>query len=88
MIYLSTHLLEFEAKTNQGSAQMESDPLIQFFAFEHLPPHLREISEPFGALADAIVAALPDNKDRHKSLRRLLEAKDWAIRSRLHTEPK
>lgn len=23
------------------------DHIMQFFAFEHLPPHLREVSEPF-----------------------------------------
>jgi hypothetical protein len=30
-----------------------NDYLMQFFAYEHLPPHLQAISKPFGELAKA-----------------------------------
>ena len=55
--------------------------ILQFFAFAHLPPHLAEVSRPFGELADRIVATLPRNPERTVALRKLLEAKDAAVRA-------
>ena len=55
--------------------------IIQFFAFAHLPPHLQVISKPFSELADQIVATLPRNQERTVALRKLLEAKDAAVRA-------
>lgn len=60
----------------------ETEPIIQFFAFEHLPPHLQEVSKPFAAAA-AHVLTLPRNPERTVALRKLLEAKDAAVRARL-----
>lgn len=57
------------------------DSILQFFAYEHLPAHLQEISRPFGELAREIVAALPGNAERSSALRKLLEAKDCAVRA-------
>lgn len=62
---------------------MNIDHIMQFFAFEHLPPHLREVSEPYAKMADAIVANLPRNPERTVALRKLLESKDAAVRARL-----
>jgi hypothetical protein len=59
----------------------------QFFAHEHLPPHLAEVSKPFADLAALIVATLPRNPERTVALRKLLEAKDAAVRARLAKEP-
>lgn len=59
------------------------DHIEQFFAYEHLPPHLAEVSRPFGELAKTIVATLPRNPERTVALRKLLEAKDAAVRARL-----
>lgn len=61
----------------------ERDYLLQFFAWEHLPPHLQSISEPFGALAETICQTLPRNPERTTALRKLLEAKDCAVRAKL-----
>jgi len=55
----------------------------QFFSYEHLPPHLAEASKPFAELAQMIVATLPRNPERTVALRKLLEAKDAAVRARL-----
>ncbi len=55
--------------------------IMQFFAFAHLPPHLQEVSRPFCELADSIVIALPRNPERTVALRKLLEAKDAAVRA-------
>jgi hypothetical protein len=59
------------------------DYLLQFFTFAHLPPHLQEVSRPFGELARQIVDTLPDNPERSTALRKLLEAKDCAVRALL-----
>ena len=59
------------------------ESILQFFAFEHLPPHLQEISRPFGEMANQLVATLPRNPERTVALRKLLESKDAAVRARL-----
>lgn len=58
-------------------------PIMQFFAYEHLPAHLQEISKPFGELAKHIAETLPSNPEQSVALRKLLEAKDAAVRARL-----
>jgi hypothetical protein len=57
--------------------------LLQFFAYEHLKPPLQDVSKPFGELARQIAATLPDNPERTTALRKLLEAKDCAVRAHL-----
>jgi hypothetical protein len=59
------------------------DQIMQFFAHGHLPPHLAEVSKPFADLAQKIVDELPRNPERTVALRKLLEAKDAAVRARL-----
>lgn len=54
---------------------------IRHFAYEHLPPHLQEVSKPFHDLAESLIAKLPDCDQRSVSLQRLLEAKDAAVRA-------
>jgi len=55
----------------------------QFFAYSHLPPHLQDVSRPFADLAALIIATLPRNPERTVALRKLLEAKDAAVRAKL-----
>lgn len=62
---------------------MTQEHIIQFFAWEHLPPHLQEVSKPFGELANHIVETLPRNPERTVALRKLLESKDAAVRAKL-----
>jgi len=57
------------------------DNLLQFFAYEHLPPHLQVVSAPFGDLARSLAASLPKNPESTVALRKLLEAKDCAVRA-------
>lgn len=57
--------------------------IMQFFTWSHLPPHLAEVSQPFAALAELIVEKLPRNPERTVALRKLLEAKDAAVRARV-----
>ncbi len=55
--------------------------LLQFFAYEHLPPHLQAVNKPFGDLARDLATSLPPNAESTTALRRLLEAKDCAVRA-------
>lgn len=60
------------------------DRMMQFFTYAHLPPHLQEVSKPFCDLAEQIVNELPSNPERTVALRKLLEAKDCAVRALLY----
>jgi hypothetical protein len=63
------------------------EPILQFFKFRHLPERLQAVSKPFCALAEHIVSDLPRNPERTSALRKLLEAKDCAVRAELYIEP-
>lgn len=67
-------------EVNEGNMD---NKLIQFFEYSHLPEKLQAISKPFGQLAFQIVDTLPDNPERDMALRKLLEAKDCAVRANL-----
>jgi hypothetical protein len=58
------------------------EPILQFFVSDHLAEPLRAISAPFAALAKTIME-LPRNPERTVALRKLLEAKDAAVRAKL-----
>jgi len=57
--------------------------ILRHFGFEHLPAHLREVSEPFSILATAMDERLPECAEKSSGLRKLLEAKDCFVRARL-----
>ncbi len=57
--------------------------ILRHFAFEHLPPHLREVSEPFGVLAAELDKRLCECAEKSAGLRKLLEAKDCFVRAKL-----
>lgn len=62
------------------------DHIMQFFGYEHLPEHLAKVSKPFADLALQIVTELPQNPERTVALRKLLEAKDAAVRAKIAKE--
>jgi hypothetical protein len=45
-------------------ASLLDHALLQFFEHGHLPPHLAEVSKPFGAQAQLIEKTLPANAER------------------------
>lgn len=55
--------------------------LLQFFEYDHLPPGLQLVSKPFAELAQHMADTLPGNPETSAGLRKLLEAKDCAVRS-------
>lgn len=56
--------------------------ILRFFEFDHLPPALQEVSQPFHALAHDMAARL-DGAELTVGLRKLLEAKDCMVRATL-----
>lgn len=62
-------------------AEVDETPILRFFHYQHLPPHLREVSAEFCRLARTIIDTVPRNAERTVALRKLLEAKDAAVRA-------
>lgn len=56
------------------------DHILKYFSYKHLPENLANISRPFAMMANTIVTKLPRNPERTAALRKLLEAKDCAVR--------
>lgn len=62
--------------------------LLRYFDFEHLPEVLQIVSRPFAELARRLVGNrnIPDSAEKTVALRKLLEAKDAAVRAALPAE--
>lgn len=60
------------------------EPILQFFNYEHLREDLKEVSKPFSELAHKICTDLQRSPERTVALRKLLEAKDAAVRAKLY----
>lgn len=65
---------------------INTDRMLQFFKYDHLPQHLQAVSKPFSDLAEKIVITYPANPERTAGLRKLLEAKDCIVRSSIYQE--
>lgn len=72
-----------ERMADPTSPAQPADRMLQFFEYAHLPERLQKISKPFGELAENICMTLPPNPERTVALRKLLEAKDCAVRAQL-----
>ena len=59
---------------------MDREFIMQFFKYDHLPAEKQAVSKPFGELAE-VIHQLPRNPERSVALRKLLEAKDAAVRA-------
>lgn len=55
--------------------------VLQFFDWRHLPEHLAKISKPFAELAFDLANRLDPSPELTVALRKLLEAKDAAVRA-------
>ena len=60
---------------------MTDYPILRYFSADHLPADLAEIAAPFHRLAHDLVGRLPRNAETSTALRKLLEAKDCAVRA-------
>lgn len=59
--------------------------VLQFFVFSHPPPLLAAVAKPFAVLAEEVAARSPQSRETTVALRKLLEAKDAAVRAALNT---
>lgn len=58
--------------------------MLKWFAFDHLPEPLKEVSFHFSGLAHDVCRLVEPGPERTVALRKLLEAKDAAVRARLN----
>lgn len=56
---------------------------MRYFEFDHLPKHLQKVSEPFSDLAYLTLSNTVACAEQSVALRKLLEAKDAAVRAAL-----
>lgn len=57
--------------------------IIQFFAYEDVNTHLRELTDEFYYMAQYLDRILPTSAEKSVTLRKLLESKDSAVRASL-----
>lgn len=55
--------------------------VLKYFKYEHLPEKLQAISKPFAELAQQVAERYPESPETTVALRKLLEAKDAAVRA-------
>lgn len=67
-----------------SAEQLAADAILRYFHYNHLPPVLQASSKPFCDLARHIVETAPRNAERSVALRKLLEAKDAAVRANVN----
>ena len=61
--------------------------IMRHFTYAHLPPNLKNISQPFCELAEIMARILPPCAETSAALRKIMEAKDCAVRAELEREP-
>ncbi len=69
--------------TQQTKSAEQPEHIMQFFSYAHLPKLLQDVSAPFCELAEHVLETTPRNPERTVALRKLLEAKDAAVRALL-----
>jgi len=61
--------------------RVERDRIMRFFSWDHLRGEYQGVSQPFGELAIWIQDNLKPSAEKSVALRKLLEAKDAAVRT-------
>ena len=72
----------FMARLERADLHPATAQVVRFFAYDHLPEKLQEISKPFGDLA-LHMAIIQTGPEVTVGLRKLLEAKDCMVRASL-----
>ena len=61
--------------------EIAKTPILKFFHYKHLPPAMQELSKPFCEHAARLSRSLKPSAELTMCLRKLLEAKDCAVRA-------
>jgi len=86
-LLLYQEYITFCLKRDLGLSPSEDkvdERMLKWFEFSHLPEHLQAVSRPFGELAKTIAEGIEPGPERTVALRKLLEAKDAAVRAKLN----
>lgn len=83
-----THALKAEQSTPEHKQipmhePFKPSPIIRYFESKHLPLNLAAVVLPFESLAINIDENVPNGPEKSVALRKLLEAKDAAVRASL-----
>lgn len=82
---LPAYFSDFAGTRDQVARMLKTrskdDPIAKFFTYAHLPPNLADISFTFARQALALLESVPACAERTVALRKLLEAKDAAVRA-------
>jgi hypothetical protein len=80
-------LRQFRLDELPGMRNQKTWGLIRWFEYGHLPEDLWPICQGFAELVFATVDRLPDGPELTACLRKLLEAKDCAVRAAIAARP-
>lgn len=67
--------------SNLADRHPATQQLLDFFAYDHLPPALAAVSKPFSDLAHNFADSEASGPEMTVCLRKMLEAKDCAVRA-------
>jgi len=81
---MSKDLEKTQSDESNGGDSLKQDRMMKWFEYSHLPPHLQDTSRQFHNLAVHINTYIASGPERTVALRKLLEAKDAAVRATLH----
>jgi len=70
-----------EMPSEQPQAEKPAERMMKWFEFKHLPEHLQGVSAQFWNVACSLCAMVEPGPERTVALRKLLEAKDAAVRA-------
>lgn len=62
-------------------SELTENPILRFFSYDHLPGNLQMVSAPFTVVACFLLGNCPPSAERTVAFRKLLEAKDCAVRA-------
>jgi hypothetical protein len=62
----------------------KDDRMLKWFTYDHLPQPLKRVSAHFHLCATSVVEQCEPGPERTVALRKLLEAKDAAVRSKVY----
>lgn len=68
----------------QEKPDMSEERMMKWFEFAHLPEHLQAVSSKFWEAACSVTALVEPGPERTVALRKLLEAKDAAVRAKVN----
>ena len=67
--------------SEQPEVEVPKERMMKWFSYQHLPEKLQGVSKQFHTLAECCVELIEAGPERTVALRKLLEAKDAAVRA-------